>query len=94
MTHKTFFFFAWEFPARGFVDNVDNVDARFKLVPDEVSSLRYTYSYIYMMFNLLSFFYCPHCPQTFQDRVVVTFSCGQCYGQNLVHFTSTRCPQT
>ena len=38
MTHKPFFFFAWEFPARGFVDNVDNVDARFKLVADEAST--------------------------------------------------------
>ena len=32
------FLFAWEFPARGFVGQVDNVDARFKLVPDEVST--------------------------------------------------------
>jgi len=47
MTHKPFFFFAWEFPARGFVDNVDNVDARFKLVADEVSTLPYTMLYIY-----------------------------------------------
>jgi hypothetical protein len=40
MTHiflsRQFFLFAWEFPARGFVDNVGNVDARFKLVADEV----------------------------------------------------------
>ena len=36
------FLFAWEFPARGFVGQVDNVDARFKLVADEVSTLRYT----------------------------------------------------
>jgi hypothetical protein len=35
---RQFFLFAWEFPARGFVDNVDNVDARFKLVRDEVST--------------------------------------------------------
>ena len=55
MTHKTFFFFAWEFPARGFVGQVDNVDARFKLVADEVSCLRYTPSYKYLYFNLLSF---------------------------------------
>ena len=41
------FLFAWEFPARGFVDNVDNVDARFKLVADEVSTLPYTMPYIY-----------------------------------------------
>ena len=32
------FLFAWGFPARGFVGQVDNVDARFKLVPDEVST--------------------------------------------------------
>lgn len=44
---QPFFFFAWEFPARGFVDNVDNVDARFKLVADEVSTLPYTMLYIY-----------------------------------------------
>jgi hypothetical protein len=47
MTYKPFFFFAWEFPARGFVDNVDNVDARFKLAADEVSTLPYTMPYIY-----------------------------------------------
>jgi hypothetical protein len=35
---RQFFLFAWEFPARGFVDNVDNVDARFKLVADETST--------------------------------------------------------
>ena len=32
------FLFAWEFPAWTFVDNVDIVDALFKLVPDEVST--------------------------------------------------------
>ena len=38
------FFFAWEFQRGGFVDNVDNVDALFKLVADEVSALPYSLS--------------------------------------------------
>lgn len=60
-----------------FVDNVDYVDARFKLVADEVSCLRDTMLYKYIYFNLLSFFYYPHCPQHFADCAVVGFACGQ-----------------
>jgi hypothetical protein len=81
MTHIFFcaslFLFAWEFPPGQFVDNVDNVDARFKLVADEVSTIRYTHIYIYLYLKLLSFFSYPHCPQHFADRVVVGFACGQ-----------------
>jgi hypothetical protein len=35
---RQFFLFAWEFPARGFVDNVDHLDHRFKSAPDETST--------------------------------------------------------
>ena len=62
MIHKAFFFAPVRIEAWTFVDKVDNVDARFKLVADEVSCLRYTPSYKYLYFNLLSFFYYPHCP--------------------------------
>jgi hypothetical protein len=35
---RQFFLFAWEFPARGFVDNVDHLDHRFKSARDETST--------------------------------------------------------
>ena len=77
MIHKAFCFAPVRIEAWTFVDNVDNVDARFKLAPDEVSTIRYTPLYKYLYFNLLSFFYYPHCPHHLQDRVVVGFPCGQ-----------------
>ena len=42
MIHKAFCFAPVRIEAWTFVDKVDNVDARFKLVADEVSTLRYT----------------------------------------------------
>jgi hypothetical protein len=45
------FLFAWEFPARGFVDNVDIVDARSELVADESVILHHCLYIQYILFS-------------------------------------------
>jgi len=54
IVHMAILLCASRFEAWTFVDNVDNVDARFKLVADEASTCVDTLAYIYLtLFSLI-----------------------------------------